>query len=118
MVLDFLTLYIVILMNALTMAIIWFLIWWSYRGFGAARTWMAACLVTALGGLVLSMEAARRELGYEPVGTHRATIGAAIDWMLEAVGDADWRERFPALSNRYGAASWFDYDAEDQALAR
>lgn len=68
--------------------------------------------------VVLSMAAARRELGYEPVGTHRATIGAAIDWMLEAVGDADWRERFPALSNRYGAASWFDYDAEDQALAR
>ncbi|WP_051231071.1 GGDEF domain-containing protein [Kaistia adipata] len=56
MVLDFLTLYIVILLNALTMAIIWSLIWWSYRGFGAARTWMAACLVTALGGLVLSME--------------------------------------------------------------
>jgi len=67
--------------------------------------------------IVLSMEAARRELGYEPVGSHRATIGSAIDWMLDAVRDADWRERFPALATRYGASEWFDYDAEDRLLA-
>ncbi|GAA1691087.1 NAD(P)H-binding protein [Microcella alkalica] len=68
--------------------------------------------------VVLSMEAARVELGYEPVGSHRATIGSAVDWMLDAVRDADWRERFPALATRYGAACWFDYDAEDRLLAR
>jgi nucleoside-diphosphate-sugar epimerase len=68
--------------------------------------------------LVLSMEAARSELGYEPVGSHRATIGSAIDWMLDAVRDADWRERFPALTTRYGASEWFDYDAEDQLIGR
>lgn len=68
--------------------------------------------------LVLSMEAARSALGYEPVGSHRATIGSAIDWMLDAVRDADWRERFPALATRYGASEWFDYDAEDQLLGR
>ncbi|WEK48626.1 MAG: GGDEF domain-containing protein [Candidatus Kaistia colombiensis] len=56
MVLDFLTLSIVILLNAFTMAIVWGLIWWTYRGFGAARIWMLACLTTALGGLVLSLE--------------------------------------------------------------
>lgn len=68
--------------------------------------------------VVLSMDAARDELGYEPVGSHRATIGSAVDWMLDAVRDADWRERFPALAARYGAAGWFDYDAEDRLLAR
>ncbi|KRF30908.1 NAD(P)-dependent oxidoreductase [Yonghaparkia sp. Soil809] len=68
--------------------------------------------------VVLSMEAARDELDYEPVGSHRATIGSAVDWMLDAVRDADWRERFPALATRYGASGWFDYDAEDRLLAR
>jgi len=56
MVLDFLTLSIVILLNAITMAIVWGLIWWSYRSFGAARIWMFACLTTALGGLILALE--------------------------------------------------------------
>lgn len=68
--------------------------------------------------VVLSMDAARDELGYEPVGSHRATIGSAVDWMLDAVRDVDWRERFPALATRYGASDWFDYDAEDRLLAR
>jgi nucleoside-diphosphate-sugar epimerase len=66
--------------------------------------------------VVLSMQAARDELGYQPAGTHRSTIGPAVDWMLGEVADADWRERFPALVDRYGAASWFDYEAEDELL--
>ncbi len=66
--------------------------------------------------VVLSMQAARDELGYEPTGNHRTTIGPAIDWMLGEVADADWRERFPALAERYGASGWFDYDAEDALL--
>ena len=63
----------------------------------------------------LSMQAAREQLGYEPLGSHRATIGPAIEWMLEAVAEADWRERFPGLA-RYGAEAWFDYAAEDALL--
>jgi nucleoside-diphosphate-sugar epimerase len=66
--------------------------------------------------VVLSMQAARDELGYQPAGTHRSTIGPAVDWMLGEVADTDWRERFPALVDRYGAASWFDYEAEDELL--
>ncbi len=66
--------------------------------------------------VVMSMEAARRELGYEPIGSHRSTIGPAIDDMIAAVGDGDWRERFPALAHRYGADSWFGYEAEDALL--
>lgn len=63
----------------------------------------------------LSMAAAREQLGYEPLGSHRATIGPAIEWMLEALAEADWRERFPGLA-RYGAEGWFDYAAEDALL--
>jgi nucleoside-diphosphate-sugar epimerase len=65
--------------------------------------------------MVLSMRAARDELGYEPIGTHRSTIGAALDWMLPRVAEGDWRALFPGLT-RYGAEHWFDYDAEDRAL--
>lgn len=66
--------------------------------------------------VVLSMQAAHDELGYVSVGSHRSTIPAAIEWMLEAVADADWRERFPALAHRYGADGWFNYEAEDALL--
>lgn len=67
--------------------------------------------------VILSMQAAVEQLGYVPVGSHRSTIGPAIDWMLEAVTDVDWRERFPALATRSGADGWFDYEAEDALLA-
>ncbi len=65
--------------------------------------------------VVLSMQAAQAQLGYVPLGSHRATIGPAIDGMLSAVSNTDWRERFPGLA-RYGAESWFDYEAEDALL--
>lgn len=65
--------------------------------------------------VVLSMQAAREHLGYEPRSRYRATIGPAIDDMLAAVTDSDWRERFPGLA-RYGAEGWFDYAAEDALL--
>jgi len=66
--------------------------------------------------VVMSMDAARRELDYAPIGSHRSTIGPAIDDMIAAIGDGDWRERFPALAHRYGADGWFDYEAEDALL--
>jgi nucleoside-diphosphate-sugar epimerase len=66
--------------------------------------------------VVLSMQAAVDELGYRPPGSHRSTIGPAIDDMIAAIGDGDWRERFPALAQRYGADDWFDYEAEDALL--
>ena len=52
--LDFLTLYIVILMNSLTVAVIWAAVAYSYRGFLAARIWLAACLLTMTGGVGLT----------------------------------------------------------------
>ena len=65
--------------------------------------------------VVLSMQAAREQLGYEPRSSHRTTIGPAIDDLLAALSGADWRERFPGLT-RYGAEGWFDYAAEDALL--
>jgi diguanylate cyclase (GGDEF)-like protein len=96
MVLDLVTLYIVILMNALTMAIVWFFIWWSYRDFGAARTWMAACLVTALGGIVLSMEAVAY-LTTSVVGNGIVFFGFCLYWagVREFYGEPKpWRASF------------------------
>jgi len=96
MVLDLVTLYIVILMNAFTMAIIWFFIWWSYRNFGAARTWMAACLVTALGGVVLSMEAVAY-LTTSVVGNGIVFFGFCLYWagVREFYGEPKpWRASF------------------------
>jgi len=88
----------------------------------------------------LSMRAAGEQLGYVPVGSHRSTIGPAIDWMLGAVANAGasketdtdtdidtetgtgtgtgtgWRERFSTLASRSDADHWFDYEAEDALL--
>ena len=96
MVLDLVTLYIVILMNAFTMAIIWFFIWWSYRDFGAARTWMVACLVTALGGVVLSMESVAY-LTTSVVGNGIVFFGFCLYWagVREFYGEPKpWRASF------------------------
>ena len=66
--------------------------------------------------VVLSMQAAHDAFGTVATGSHRSSIGPAIEWMLDAVSETDWRERFPALAERYGAAGWFDYEAEDALL--
>lgn len=55
MALDFLTLYIVILLNSLTVAVIWASVAYSYRSFVAARIWLGACLMTVIGGAVLAL---------------------------------------------------------------
>ena len=55
MALDFLTLYIVILLNSLTVAVIWASVAYSYRSFVAARIWLGACLMTMTGGAVLAL---------------------------------------------------------------
>jgi diguanylate cyclase (GGDEF)-like protein len=55
MTLDFLTLYIVILLNSLTVAVIWASVAYSYRSFVPARIWLGACLMTMTGGAVLAL---------------------------------------------------------------
>lgn len=53
--LDFLTLYLVILLNSLTVAVIWAAVAYTYRSFAAARFWLAGCLATMIGGAVLAL---------------------------------------------------------------
>lgn len=53
--LDFLTLYLVILLNSLTLVVIWAAVTYSYQSFRPARFWLAACLLTMTGGAVLTL---------------------------------------------------------------
>jgi nucleoside-diphosphate-sugar epimerase len=57
---------------------------------------------------------AARSLGYVPVTTYGAAVGATCAWLVEAAREGDWRGRFPDLA-RY---PWdlFDYAAEDRFL--
>lgn len=54
--LDFQTLYVVILLNSLTLTVIWGAIAYAYRGFPAARYWLAANVLTTMGGGLLAMQ--------------------------------------------------------------
>ncbi|MGI6851873.1 GGDEF domain-containing protein [Mesorhizobium sp. 1B3] len=67
--LDFPTLYVVILLNSLTLTVIWGAIAYAYHGFPAARHWLAANILTTTGGGLLAMQ------------------GEAFDFLLAAVGN-------------------------------
>lgn len=54
--LDFLTLYIVIFLNSLTVCIIWTAIAFSYRKFRPARLWLLSTALMLVGGFVLSLQ--------------------------------------------------------------
>ena len=54
--LDFFTLYVIILLNSLTLAIVWAAICHAYRAFEAARYWLASCILTTFGGCLLALE--------------------------------------------------------------
>jgi nucleoside-diphosphate-sugar epimerase len=68
--------------------------------------------------LLLDMTAAREQLGYVAV-PYAQTVPAAIEWMLDAVraDPRPWHEVFPRYFERYGAQSWFPYQAEDAYLS-
>lgn len=67
--LDFPTLYLVILLNSLTLTIIWAAVAYAYRGFTAARYWLAANILTTAGGGLLAAQ------------------GEAFDFLLAAAGN-------------------------------
>lgn len=54
--LDFLTLYLIILLNSLTMAVIWGAIAGTYRSFHAARYWLASAVLTTFGGALFALD--------------------------------------------------------------
>ncbi|MGO4831877.1 GGDEF domain-containing protein, partial [Rhizobiaceae sp. 2RAB30] len=54
--LDFPTLYLVILLNSLTLTVIWGAIVYDYRNFRAARYWLASCVLSTFGGGLLALQ--------------------------------------------------------------
>jgi nucleoside-diphosphate-sugar epimerase len=68
---------------------------------------------------VLSMHRAAAEVGYRPAVDYADGAAAAVRWFVDEVRAAggEWATRFPFMVERYGAAGWFDYDAEDAVLA-
>lgn len=79
--LDFLTLYIVILLNSLTVAVIWGAIAYRYRNFAAARVWLAGCVLSTIGGCVLALQG--NEGSYVPavVGNGFVIFGFCLFWV-------------------------------------
>ncbi len=72
--------------------------------------------------IVLSMDAARKQVGYAPAASYAESVIADIEWVTRAVADAEaagesWQELFPGIVSRYGADGWFPYDAEDSFVA-
>ncbi len=53
--LDISTIYAIILLNSLTLVVIWGAVAYTYRSFDAARYWLAGCLLTMVGGAVLAL---------------------------------------------------------------
>ncbi len=65
--------------------------------------------------LIVAMEKAHDELGYEPATTYGDAIGETVEWVIEATRDKDWRLVLPQAADYLGDK--FDYDAEDRLFA-
>ncbi|MBZ9935179.1 GGDEF domain-containing protein [Mesorhizobium sp. BR1-1-16] len=95
--LDFTTLYVVILCNTLLMFIVWSVIYVAYDRFAAARWWVAACGVTAIGGGVLASAAVFETLLPIYLGNGFVIFGFCLYWIgvREIQGrPLPWRESF------------------------
>ncbi|RNF36379.1 GGDEF domain-containing protein [Paracoccus methylarcula] len=69
--LDFLTLYIVIILNSLTVCVIWTGVVATYSNFTPSRIWLASVILSCIGGAILSLQG--NEGAFWP-----ATIGNTI----------------------------------------
>ncbi|TFD77487.1 NAD-dependent epimerase/dehydratase family protein [Cryobacterium psychrophilum] len=72
---------------------------------------------------VLSMAAAREQLGYRPAVSYVDGLAIDIRWASDAVTaaqerGASWRQVFPYTAARHGERDWFRYAAEDAFLPR
>lgn len=79
--LDFLTLYIVIFLNSLTVSVIWGAFAYRYRPHPAARSWLAACLLSLLGGAVLAIQGNQGSLVPAIVGNAIIVFGFLQFWI-------------------------------------
>ncbi len=79
--LDFLTLYIVIFLNSLTICVIWAAVAFSYRDFKPPRIWLASTALLLVGGIVLSLQG--NEGGFWPavIGNTVIIYGFSLSWV-------------------------------------
>ncbi|MET0788784.1 MAG: NAD(P)H-binding protein [Cellulomonas sp.] len=68
--------------------------------------------------VVLGMARAVAELGYVAPGHYEDTVGACVDWLVDAASRGDWRDAFPGFVRMDPDDTYFDYAAEDAFLAR
>jgi nucleoside-diphosphate-sugar epimerase len=64
--------------------------------------------------LLVDMTKAERELGYRPATTWADALPVQVRWLIEATRDRDWHE----VLTRGADYLKFDYEAEDELLAR
>ena len=65
--------------------------------------------------LLVAMDKAQDELGYEPATTYDEAIVETVEWVIEATRDRDWREVLPKAADYM--ANKFNYEAEDAFIA-
>ncbi|MDH6230824.1 diguanylate cyclase (GGDEF)-like protein [Mesorhizobium soli] len=77
--LDFLTLYLVILLNSLTLTVVWGAITVVYRGFDTARYWLAASILTTVGGGMMMFEGGGLYLFFGLCGNALVIFGFCVE---------------------------------------
>jgi diguanylate cyclase (GGDEF)-like protein len=80
MTLDFPTLYLVILLNSLTLTVIWGAVAYAYRRFPAARHWLAANVFTTVGGGLLAMQGESFDFVLAAAGNGLVIFGFGLVW--------------------------------------
>ena len=79
--LDFMTLYILIFLNSLTVSAVWAGFAWMYRPHTAAQYWLAGTLLSLVGGLVLATQGNEGALVPAVLGNTIIILGFAQFWI-------------------------------------
>lgn len=93
--LDFLTLYILIFLNSLTVTAVWAGFAYIYRPHRAAQHWLAATLLTLVGGIVLATQ-----------GNEGALVPAVLGNTIIIFGFAQFWIGLRRFDNRQGGQAW------------
>ena len=79
--LDFLTLYIVIFLNSLTVCIIWAAVALSYRTYRPPRIWLGSTLFVLAGGIILSLQGNEGAFWPAVIGNTVIIYGFCLSWV-------------------------------------